>query len=385
MLIISCKQAYTPPAITSSGSYLVVEGVINNSSDSTIIKLSNTVNIGSKVSSSPVLNATVAVQGDQNVSYPLTEIGQGKYFTTNLNLDNTHKYQLVITTATNKQYYSDYEPVLNAPIIDSVYFTISNHTIIINTASHDATNTVKYYRWDYKETWIIHSPYFSYYKSNGDTVLDRDLLNDNIFECWSSDTSSTLVLNSTEKLKQPILKDNIITSFPISAERAAHRYSILVNQYALSADAYNFWTNLKKNTEKLGSIFDPQPSQINGNIHCLTDPAEIVIGYISVGTVTTKRIFLSNQQLPLSFYTSPYGDCRVDSLLYKFYYPGSKIPIDQVDINLNVNRGAITNPLIPIDAIIARPHTPILGYTASSRFCVDCTLRGTNKKPDFWK
>ena len=75
----------------------------------------------------------------------------------------------------------------------------------------------------------------------------------------------------------------------------------------------------------------------------------------------------------------------VDSLLYKFYYPGSKIPIDQVDINLNVNRGAITNPLIPIDAIIARPHTPILGYTASSRFCVDCTLRGTNKKPDFWK
>jgi hypothetical protein len=384
MLFLSCKQTYTPPAITSQDSYLVVEGVINSSSDSTIIKLSNTVNIADSVALLPVLNAKVAVQGDQNTTYPLTEGANAKYFTTNLNLDNTHKYRLIIITNSNKQYYSDYVQVLNSPPIDSIYYTLSSKMININTATHDATNTVQYYRWDYKETWIIHSPYFSYFKSNGDTVLNRDLVNDNIYQCWLSDTSSTLVLNSTAKLKQPILTDNIITSFSQNAEKVAHRYSILVNQYALSAEAYNFWTNLKKNTEKLGSIFDPQPSQINGNIHCLTNPTEPVIGYISVGRVTTKRIFINNQQLPAIASSSPYGNCEIDTFLYKYYPPGSNIPVNQVNMNINFKKGAIANLQIPLNAI-TKPGGAILGFTGSSRFCVDCTLRGTNKQPAFWK
>ncbi len=384
LLFLSCKKAYNPPAITSPGSYLVVEGVINNSSDSTIIKLNYTVNIADSVTISPVLNAKLAVQDDQNSVFPLTEIANGRYFAVNLNLDNTCTYRLIINTANNKQYYSDYVPVLNAPPIDSVYFTLSNNLVNINTSTHDATNTVKYYRWDYKETWIIQSAYFSYFKSNGDTVLARDFINDNIYQCWASNNSSTLVINSTAKLSQPLLKDNIITSFPQSSEKLAHQYSILVNQYALSADAYNFWTNLKKNTEKLGSIFDAQPSQNNGNMHCKTNPIEPVIGYISVGSVTTKRIFINNQQLPAIASALPYGKCEIDTFLYKYYPPLSSIPINQVNMNINYKRGAVSNTQIPLNSIV-QPGGKILGFTGSSRFCVDCTLRGTNKKPDFWK
>ena len=382
MLIISCKQAYTPPAITSSGSYLVVEGVINNSSDSTIIKLSNTVNISDSVSSLPVLHATVAVQGDQNVTYPLTEKSNGSYFTTNLNLDNAHKYRLIITTTDKKQYYSDYTPVLNSPPLDSVYYTLSNNRVNINTATHDANNTIKFYRWDYKETWIIRSAYFSYYKSNGDTVLPRDVVNDNVYQCWAHYNSSTIVLNSTAKLNESILTNNIITFFPQNSEKLGNRYSILVKQYALSTDAYNFWTNLKKNTEKLGSIFDAQPSQINGNIHCLTNPAEPVIGYISVGSVATKRIYIDHEQLPIIATDFPFSDCVVNPLLYKYYPPGSKTYENQIAMFINYKKGKFS-PLIPLDAIYK--DNKIVGYTASTPFCADCTLRGTNRKPDFWK
>ena len=41
---------------------------------------------------------------------------------------------------------------------------------------------------------------------------------------------------------------------------------------------------------------------------------------------------------------------------------------------------------IPIYAVV--PDTgppPILGFSASGVACVDCTLRGTNKRPDFWQ
>jgi hypothetical protein len=383
MLFLSCKQAYTPPAITSPDSYLVVEGVINNSSDSTIFKLSYTVNIASKVTTSPVLNAKIAVQGDQNTIYPLTEGTNGKYFITNLNLDTIHKYRLIITTANNKQYYSDYVQVLNSPPIDSVYYTISNNILNINTATHDVSNTIKFFRYDYKETYIIQSPYFSYFKSNGDTVLNRDLVNDNVYKCWRSDTSSVVVLSSTAKLKQSLLINNIITSFPQNSEKVGYRYSILVNQYAMSTDAYNFWTNLKKNTEKLGSIFDAQPSQINGNIHCLTNPTETVIGYISVGSVATKRIYIDHQQLPLTATAFPYESCIVDSLLYRFYPPPDHIKYEnQIDEFINYNKEKL-QILIPLDAILS--GSQIIGYTATTPYCADCTLRGTNRKPDFWQ
>jgi hypothetical protein len=82
----SCKKQYNPPIINSPGSYLVVEGIINSSGDSTFIKLSRTVKLSSKASVNPELNAIVAVESDQGISYPLTETGNGNYSCTGLNL-----------------------------------------------------------------------------------------------------------------------------------------------------------------------------------------------------------------------------------------------------------------------------------------------------------
>jgi hypothetical protein len=92
-------------------------------------------------------------------------------------------------------------------------------------------------------------------------------------------------------------------------------YSILVHQYALTGDAFTFWENLKNNTENLGSIFDAQPSEISGNIHNVNNPAQPAVGYVSVCTVQSKRIFIHNQQLPRWQTTYPYN-CQADSVLY---------------------------------------------------------------------
>src|SRR6202012_1428664 len=216
VIAAGCKKPFDPVVLSTSNSYLVVEGVINSGSDSTFIKLSHTVKLSDKTTASPELNATVAVEGDQNTSYPLTETGKGNYSCAGLNLDNSHKYRLNIKTLSGKQYLSDYVAVVNSPPIDSISYdtkgTPSGPGLNIYANTHDASNKARYFRWDYQETWIIHPAFNSLYKSNGDTVLARDLVNDNIYTCWVSDTSTTIVLGSSAKLSQNIISNNPITT-----------------------------------------------------------------------------------------------------------------------------------------------------------------------------
>lgn len=395
---MSCRKPYVPPAISAPNSYLVVEGIVDAGSDSTFIKLSRTVKLSGKTTLNPVVNATVAVQGDQNVSYPLTYLNNGIYYFAGLNLDNNHKYRVYIKTSDGKQYVSDYEPVLNSPPIDSLTFDAAGSiggpgmNVYVNT--HDPSNKVQYFRWDYDETWEFNTAFESYFKSNGDTVLDRDIINDNIYYCWRSDTSSTLVLGTTVKLSKSVISHSLITSIPSGSEKVGLDYSILVRQYALTSDAYNFYTNLKKNTEQLGSIFDAQPSEISGNIHCVNDPTEPVIGYISVGSIASVRLFVKKYQLPFWIINpSPYTGCQLAPdpanpnkgacCFFHAVEPDGAI-VNQVNLYINYNYTHLTDPLIPVN-IIEPPGQPPLGYTAAERECVDCTLRGTNKKPSYWK
>jgi hypothetical protein len=390
-LALGCKKPYLPPIISSPGAYLVVEGVIAGGSQPTIIKLSRTVNLSNTVSLNPVKGVVLTVESNQSDSYPLLETTPGTYVSAGITLDNSKKYRLRIKTTDNKQYLSDFVVVVNSPPIDSVYYKTSTNGLNMYADTHDPQNNTRYYRWDYQETWIIHSTYDSYFKSNGDTVLFRDLVNDNIYQCWSSDSSSTIVLNSSAKLSKDIITDNLITSIPVSSEKIGVKYSILIRQYALSADAYSFWQNLKKNTEQLGSIFDAEPTQLIGNIHSITNVSEAVIGYISAGNVSSQRIFIANQQLPAWQATLAYPNCTIDSLLFKYQIPHSPQVVYQEDQFYNYNSPRFlgtSTQLIPIGPIyIPGRHIrdSLVGHTGAFPECVDCTLRGTNKQPVFWK
>jgi len=81
-----------------------------------------------------------------------------------------------------------------------------------------------------------------------------------VFSCFAGDVSSNIILGSTATLAQAVISRTPITQVASTSEKLESKYSILVNQYALTNDAYTFWQNLRTNTEQLGSIFDAQPS-----------------------------------------------------------------------------------------------------------------------------
>jgi hypothetical protein len=368
-----CKKPYAPQIAAVNSSYLVVEGVINSGQDSTFIKLSHTVTISGKVTGTAELGARLSVESDQGAVYPLVELGKGIYASVPLNLDNNHKYHLHIITLAGKEYVSDAAAIKPTPPIDSVGYTVQNNGIQLYANTHDANNNTRYYRWDYTETWNFHAKYLTAFITDG-TQLNYRTPDQQIYTCFASDTSSAILLGSTSALAKDEIYQAPLTQVISTSEKIETKYSILVKEYALTKEAYNFWQNMKKNTEQLGSIFDAQPSEVPGNIRCLTNPAEPVIGYVSITNVQQKRIFINQEELPQSFqYTYPY-QCGLDTMLYRTRGGQDNVAAYLLPLNTRV---------FAIYTISA--NNKLLGYLSTTAECADCTIRGTTKRPLFWK
>jgi hypothetical protein len=251
--------------------------------------------------------------------------------------------------------------VVSTPPIDSVGYFIKNSSVQLYVSTHDATNKARYYRWDYAETWQFHSEYSSLLRV--DTTTHQIVYRSpdrQITSCFANDVSPAVLLTSTANLGTDIIDRNLLTSIPLTSEKIETEYSILVKQYALTADAFRFYTILKKNTEELGGIFGALPSVQTGNIHCVSNPAIPVIGYITATNMESKRIFILNKDLPATPTIYPY-DCEIDTAK------------------------SLNDLITPPYSYIPISTTPKGDLLYSSRQCVDCTLRGTTQIPPFWR
>ena len=375
LALCCCKKPYTPPATSTPNSYLVVEGVINPGNDSTIIKLSKTVNLDAKVTTNPLTGATVTVEGSQNGTWPLIDDGNGHYVSPGLNLPAAQQYRLRINTG-GGQYVSDFAPIKPTPPIDSIGYTVEPDGVKLYVNTHDPANNTRYYRWDYNETWIFHAKYLSVSWLDPATHTMQYRPPDKmVYFCFGNDVSDNIILTSTTKLSSDVVFQNPLTKIPLTSEKLESKYSILVKQYALTPEAYTFYQNLKKNTEQLGSIFDAQPSQLVGNIHSVTNTSEPVIGYVIVSNVQSKRIFILNTILPKGTPTIYPYDCEEDTAKYK-----NKQGYNDVQ-NILIDPPYYYEATIPLSA----PGGGIYAFLYSTPLCMDCTLRGTTQRPSFWK
>ena len=376
LLMLSCKKPFTPTLSNADNSrYLVIEGTISGN-DSTFIRLDRTKKVDTLKTINPETGAAVTIESDAGSSYALSEIKPGIYATASLNLDANHKYRLRVSTTDNKVYLSDYVPLKNSPPIDSVGFVAQSSAVQIYVNTHDAANATRNYRWEFSEGWQFHAMYRSAYYSDGTNIKPR-LPPMQVYDCFGSDTSQNILIASTVKLGQDIIYQAPIVLIPSNSEKIETKYSILVKQYALTDDAYAFWENLQKNTEQIGSIFDALPSEVQSNFHCLSNPGEPVIGYLSAGNVATRRVFISVSQLPPSYSPKYPCYCEIDT---GFFLP------------TGVQKSAAilippSSPYVPIQALYPVPD-PLgipYAYTYSTILCADCTVRGTTSPPSFWK
>ncbi|GAB3931011.1 DUF4249 domain-containing protein [Mucilaginibacter myungsuensis] len=382
--LATCRKPFMPDVADTNLNVLVVEGVINNGLDSTIIKLTRsmeldyrlpsyslTTYIPDKTTIKPELNATVTVEDEQGAIYTLTGLGKGKYGAPAAVLNASKKYHLKIVTSAGVVYTSNAEEVKDAPPIDTLSYRIgSGLSFYANT--HDGTNKTKYYRWEYEEAWRFRMPIRSMFVTDGRQIIPRPY---SVEFCFGHNNSVNIMLASTVKQTNDIILEQPITTVASNEEKLTIRYSILVKQYALSQAAYEFWDNMRRNTENLGGIFDQQPSAPVSNIRCVTDPALPALGFVSVGAVRTKRIYINKIQLPSSWqYRNP-NTCGTSA---RYIY------------DLRTKTNSVEQDLVPYGSFDVPVDTlsdglKVIGYSATSIFCADCTTKGVVTRPYFWR
>jgi hypothetical protein len=357
LLAWGCVSKFIPE-INENTEAVVVDGLITDQPGSDTIKLYKTIPLGKKAEADPVEGCIVTISDDLGNSYDLFETSPGIYITDADEFCGTigRKYTLRIFTSgiSGNKYTYESVPMEMKPVppIDTLWYEkvlIEEETPYSNRKegcniyldTHDPLDKCTYYRWDYRETWEMQIPYYVPNKV-----------------CWVSKQSGNIMIKNTS-----VLSENRISRFPVKSvshesDRLNIKYSILVNQYSLNDNEYVYWEKIQNIVEEVGSLYDITPASVPGNIYCLEDPNEKVLGYFSVSAKTSKRIFIDDY---FSGQANLYLECPMDTV------SGGKV-IPGLGLYLWI--------------IITFPNKDVV--ITDDKNCYDCAMRGTNIRPSYW-
>jgi hypothetical protein len=368
LLLLHCKKPYEPAAIIVTNKFLVVDGIINTGPGTvTAIRLDRTRNLGDSTPGGiSELGAHFSIIGANGATYALQDTGNtGLYTSAALTLDSREAYKINITTADGRKYASDLVPCKKTPLMDNMYYEEpGDFTVYVDT--HDPSGGTRYYRWDYTETYEHDAQLMSPWIVVNGLVVPADSSNQHT-NCYSTLNSTRILLGTSEKLSADVISRLPVRVIPNGDPMINQKYSILVRQYALSVEAYNYWLLAQKTSQQLGTLFDLQPSQLVGNIRCLTNPGEPVIGFVSASSIDQRRIFVYQSELLNWIHNPPVYQCEM-----------REVPVNPIDYRIYSETDSNFAPYF--FRSISGP------LVLASAKCLDCLLfGGTNQKPPYWK
>ena len=185
----------------------------------------------------------------------------------------------------------------------------------IKVNTHDDSDQTRYYRWEWIETWEIITPITSsFYPDEA--------------RCWQTAGTGMISIGTSEHLIHDVIEDYPIYFVSTETNKLRIKYSVLVNQYSLSREAYSYWKNLQDITQNTGTLFDPTPAMVTGNISNTSNPEIPVLGIFQASALKQERIFIDRAEIPnAQDIASGYSSC----IFYDV--------IDSVEIDYYTNHG----------------------------------------------
>lgn len=348
--------------------------------------------------------AKVTIEEGSGITYTFEETAPGHYTSTVVFAAKANQsYQLKISTSDGSVYESTPETMPeNVPLADLQIKRAINDvgedgvSIVLNNQSFDTQP--RYFRYDYEENYKIVAPNWDPAAFNiidsiacldGDAfevgIKQRDPQKERI--CYGQNKSKDIILVSTANLESNTVSDFEVRFVSRESYTLMHRYSILVNQYSQSVDAHSYYQGLEAFSVSENVFNEIQPGFLAGNITSISDEDQNVIGFFEAAAVSSKRIFFDYEDLfpdeelpeyPVNCRTI--GNPRLDPRGYHCTQGGSGVCDGNCDSPLigQIQAGTI------VYAGVKEPADFISPYLTRSRACGDCTVLGSDVKPDFW-
>ncbi|WP_397446943.1 DUF4249 domain-containing protein [Polaribacter sp. R77954] len=382
LIIFSCVEPIEIENL-SFDNLLVVEASITNQLKKHHVQLSRTFQLNDD-SIKNETGATVTISNSNGTIYTFTEVSNGQYESSiAFQATNNNTYTLNITTKDGNTYSSTPETLTATSQINCLSTNIEASTdgldgVAIYVESSSTNESAKYYRYTFEETYKITPPFWSDKElmviSNSFpyrvAVVEKTIENKN---CYKTLNSTDILVAETASLEE----NSVI--FPVNFMldtnfKIAERYSILVKQFVITPSAYNYFNTLKRLSSSDNVFAQSQPGFISGNISSNNNENEKTIGFFQVSTVSEKRLFFNFADVfPDKTFEYPYDCDFAAPILYDSFSQSSPL----VDL---INRGSYTyyseNNLG--QSALEGP------YLMVPSVCGDCTVLGSNVKPEFW-
>jgi hypothetical protein len=266
---------------------LVVEGNITTDTIPYTVKLSYS---GPAIATNQVpeatyeKEATVTISDEQGQSTALVYTGEGNYQTTDPSFIGQvgHSYQVNIHLKDGTTYLSIPEKIAAPVDIANINVSYTSHFDIYYPSRMDFSVDVQdpageenYYKWDF-DGWTMR-------QTHGVPCGFGCVM----FEyCYQKQVDKGI----------KILSDNLINGNQVKNFTVGHSYIytfgnhfIEISQSSLTREAFQFWQRYNDQLTRTGSILDPLPASIRGNIYNESKPDEFALGYFSASSVTHRR------------------------------------------------------------------------------------------------
>jgi Domain of unknown function (DUF4249) len=303
LFLCSCIRNVTVP-IRSVPPIIVVEGWITTDPPPYSINLSYSGKFTStyqggtdSVKQQFITDARVTIEDDLGDSTTCIRSVNGTYLSSDSNFIGFvgRTYTLKIYLSNGKTYQSKPEKIMPVPPIDSVsvvydssYVTDIRPTqFVISVNTHDPPSVPNYYRWTAsgyipRKSWgnlctYPYPPCTDPFSCSCFALCEQFLNNGEI------NVLSDQFIDGREITEQPVFYSPVYW-FGV--------HYIEIKQHSISQGAYLFWEQYLTQTNRTGSILDPLPAQLAGNIYNQADSNDIALGLFSVSAVYTKKLII---------------------------------------------------------------------------------------------
>jgi len=376
----SCISPYNPD-ISKYENIFVVDGELTNLPGPYHVKLSRSFKYDES-SGDPVSGALVKIIDNTGKEAELKETGNGIYSTIDSTFQGIVGQSYKLQIKLNDEIYESEFETLKRPIpIDRVYweYRVADNSdadgIQLLLDTHDSTNGTRYYAWNYDETWKFRVPI---------DVVDKPEWK----VCYKSLSKLNLDVGTTINRIGDIIEKHPLLFIDGNTNRLFIRYTMLVRQFTLSEQTYKFFNSLITINQNQGTLFDPMPYSLVGNVKSLSNKDLPVLGYFLVAGASGKRIFIDRSDLPEDFNpTDGFDGCNTENAIVPWTLRNDIRQDPKVDSLMRLGYSVLdkNNSCTSLgpDPCTAKDSVVIV-YMAKP-YCFNCTLNGTNKVPDFWK